>query len=100
MVAAHIKEEGCCIDGADVMYFMNVNMFKNKKNKKNIHNILSLFTAIFLHPDITNPVDWAKERQVTYYCSFSVLYQHFTHLFTPHLLLPFLQGAGQLTQGL
>ena len=33
MVAAHIKEEGCRIDGADVMYFMNVNMFKKNKTK-------------------------------------------------------------------
>ena len=119
MVAAHTKE-GCCIDGADVMYFMNVNRFKNK-TKKSTHNILSLFTAVFLHPDITIPVDWAKKKDqlLTYYCSFSMLYQHFIHLFTriyychfsmllstfysfiyPHLLLPFFQRAGQLTQGL
>ena len=89
MVAAHTKE-GCCIDGADVMYFMNVNRFKNK-TKKSTHNILSLFTAVFLHPDITIPVDWAKKKDqlLTYYCSFSMLLSTFYSFIYTHLLLPF-----------
>ena len=47
MVAAHIKEEGCCIDGADVMYFMNVNMFKNKTKKQKTYTTFYPFLQQF-----------------------------------------------------
>ena len=112
MVAAHTKE-GCCIDGADVMYFMNVNRFKNK-TKKSTHNILSLFTAVFLHPDITIPVDWAKKKKTSYLhtiavfqCYINILfiylhaftiaifqcyYQRFIHLFIPIYYCRFSRG--------